>query len=74
MERLLDNIALLDYPKEKLEIQVLDDSTDESFESTKNHIERLKNQGLDIKHVTREDRSGFKAGALKEGLKVGLAG
>ncbi|WP_375252795.1 cellulose synthase family protein [Dokdonia donghaensis] len=70
MERLLDNIALLDYPKEKLEIQVLDDSTDESFESTKNHIERLKNQGLDIKHVTREDRSGFKAGALKEGLKV----
>lgn len=70
MERLLDNIALLDYPKEKLEIQVLDDSTDESFERTKNHIERLKNQGLDIKHVTREDRSGFKAGALKEGLKV----
>ena len=70
MERLLDNIALLDYPKEKLEIQVLDDSTDESFESTKNHIARLKNQGLDIKHVTREDRSGFKAGALKEGLKV----
>lgn len=70
MERLLDNIALLDYPKEKLEIQVLDDSTDESFESTKNHIERLKNQGLDIKHVTREDRSGFKAGALKEGLKI----
>lgn len=70
MERLLDNIALLDYPKEKLEIQVLDDSTDESFERTKNHIERLKNQGLDIKHVTREDRSGFKAGALKEGLKI----
>lgn len=70
MERLLDNIALLDYPKEKLEIQVLDDSTDESFERTKNHIERLKNQGLDIKHVTRDDRSGFKAGALKEGLKI----
>ena len=68
MERLLDNIALLEYPKEKLEIQVLDDSTDESLQSTKEHIERLQKTGLDIKHVTREDRSGFKAGALKEGL------
>lgn len=70
MERLLDNIALLEYPKEKLEIQVLDDSTDESFQTTKSHIARLKDKGLDIKHVSRTDRSGFKAGALKEGLKV----
>lgn len=70
MERLLDNIALLEYPKEKLEIQVLDDSTDESFETTRLHINRLCKNGLDIKHVTRSDRSGFKAGALKEGLKV----
>ncbi|MFT5752098.1 MAG: cellulose synthase/poly-beta-1,6-N-acetylglucosamine synthase-like glycosyltransferase [Flavobacteriales bacterium] len=70
MERLLDNIALLEYPQDKLEIQVLDDSTDESFESTAAHIIRLRESGLDIKHVTRADRSGFKAGALKEGLKV----
>ena len=70
MERLLDNIALLDYPSHKLEIQVLDDSTDESFETTRKHIDRLRDTGLDIKHVTRTDRSGFKAGALKEGLKV----
>lgn len=70
MERLLDNIALLDYPKDKLEIQVLDDSTDESFLTTKSHIARLKKTGLDIKHVSRTDRSGFKAGALKEGLKI----
>jgi len=70
MERLLDNIALLEYPKDKLEIQVLDDSTDESLQSTKQHIEKLQKTGLDIKHVTRTDRSGFKAGALKEGLKV----
>lgn len=70
MERLLDNIALLEYPKDKLEIQVLDDSTDESFESTAAHILRLRENDLDIKHVTRSDRSGFKAGALKEGLKV----
>ena len=70
MERLLDNIALLEYPQDKLEIQVLDDSTDESFATTAAHIERLSKNGLDIKHVTRSDRSGFKAGALKEGLKV----
>lgn len=70
MERLLDNIALLEYPKDKLEIQVLDDSTDESLESTKKHIEKLQKTGLDIVHITRTDRTGFKAGALKEGLKA----
>ena len=70
MERLLDNIALLEYPKDKLEIQVLDDSTDESLQTTKAHIERLQKTGLDITQITRVDRSGFKAGALKEGLKI----
>ncbi|NCP60781.1 MAG: glycosyltransferase, partial [Flavobacteriales bacterium] len=70
MERLLDNIALMDYPKNKLEIQVLDDSTDETIKSTFDQIEKLKQQGLDIKQITRTDRSGFKAGALKEGLKI----
>ncbi|MBE9488900.1 MAG: glycosyltransferase [Bacteroidetes bacterium] len=70
MERLLDNIAEIDYPKEKLEIQVLDDSTDESFENTKKHIAQLQSTGLDIQHVLRENREGFKAGALKEGLKI----
>lgn len=70
MERLLDNIVLMDYPKDKLEIQVLDDSTDESFEITAKHIERLQQSGLDIQHISRENREGFKAGALKEGLKT----
>ena len=70
MERLLDNIALLDYPKDKLEIQVLDDSTDETVDSTKTHIKKLSATGLDIKHITRKNRVGFKAGALKEGLKI----
>lgn len=70
MERLLENIALIDYPKEKLEIQVLDDSTDESFDTTALHIIQLQQSGLNIKHVVRNDRQGFKAGALKEGLKV----
>lgn len=70
MERLLDNIAEIDYPKDKLEIQVLDDSTDESLHSTAAHIKELQSSGLDIKHVLRENREGFKAGALKEGLKA----
>jgi len=70
MERLLDNIALIEYPREKLEIQVLDDSTDETVETTKLHVEKLAASGLDIKHIIRTDRSGFKAGALKEGLKI----
>src|SRR5690606_4103030 len=70
MERLLDNISKIDYPREKLEIQVLDDSTDETVESTRKHVEALASTGLDIKHITRTDRSGFKAGALKEGLKI----
>lgn len=70
MERLLDNIAKIDYPKDKLEIQVLDDSTDETVETTRQQIETLKATGLDIKHITRTNRSGFKAGALKEGLEI----
>lgn len=70
MERLLDNIAKIEYPKEKLEIQVLDDSTDESVTSTAQHIKTLQAKGLDIKHIRRKNREGFKAGALKEGLKT----
>lgn len=70
MERLLHNISKMDYPKDKLEIQVLDDSTDESFDTTALQIIDLQEAGLDIKHVLRSDRKGFKAGALKEGLKV----
>ena len=70
MERLLDNIVKLDYPNHKLEIQVLDDSTDESLESTAKQIKSLQNKGFDIQHICRTDREGFKAGALKEGLKI----
>nr|WP_042291567.1 cellulose synthase family protein [Nonlabens ulvanivorans] len=68
MERLLDNIVLLDYPHDKLEIQVLDDSTDETVATTKAHVEKLAATGIDIVHITRKNRVGFKAGALKEGL------
>lgn len=70
MERLLENIAKLEYPREKLEIQVLDDSTDESVETTAAQIKKIKQTGLDIQHIRRTNREGFKAGALKEGLKI----
>lgn len=68
MQRLLDNIVLIDYPKDKLEIQVLDDSTDDSVLETIKLVTKYANQGIDIKHITRQIRTGFKAGALKEGL------
>ncbi len=70
MERLLENIAKIEYPQSKLEIQVLDDSTDESVNDTAASIAKLQETGLDIQHIRRTDRSGFKAGALKEGLKI----
>lgn len=70
IERLLDNISQIKYPEGKLEIQVLDDSTDYSLKLTAEKIKELSAKGLDIKHITRTDRSGFKAGALKEGLKT----
>ena len=68
MDRLLKNIVLIDYPKDKLEIQVLDDSNDESVESTAILIKALQKEGFDIQHIQRTNREGFKAGALKEGL------
>ena len=70
VERLLRNIAKIDYPKDKLEIQVLDDSTDESVLKTTEIIAEIRQNGIDIQHIQRENRSGFKAGALKEGLKI----
>lgn len=70
MERLLENIAKIDYPQHKFEIQVLDDSTDDSLQTTITQINELQSTGLNIYHVTRTDRSGFKAGALKAGLET----
>ena len=70
MKRLLKNIAKLEYPIDKLEIQVLDDSTDESIETTTKQIKLIQAIGIDIQHIRRDNRKGFKAGALKEGLKT----
>ena len=65
VERLLKNIGKITYPKDKLEIQVLDDSTDHSIEKTEEIIQDLQSSGLDIQHIRRVNRSGFKAGASK---------
>ncbi|NCT10054.1 MAG: glycosyltransferase [Flavobacteriia bacterium] len=70
MERLLKNISKINYPKDKLEIQVLDDSTDESVETTAEEVKKIQDLGIDIQHIRRTNRQGFKAGALKEGLKT----
>jgi cellulose synthase/poly-beta-1,6-N-acetylglucosamine synthase-like glycosyltransferase len=70
VDRLIDAVAALDYPKDRLEIQVLDDSTDETTQIVARAVERHAARGLDITHVHRTDRTGFKAGALDAGLKV----
>ena len=69
VERLIDAVARLDYPHDRLEIQVLDDSTDETTERARRAVERHRARGLDIHHLVRENRSGFKAGALAAGLR-----
>ena len=70
VERLLKAACAMDYPKDKLEIQVLDDSTDETIATVANLVEHYRQIGFDINHVRRDSRTGFKAGALKEGLKT----
>ena len=70
VDRLLQATARIDYPKELLEIQVLDDSTDETTEVARLAVDRLVAQGFDAKYLHRTNRTGFKAGALEEGLKV----
>ncbi len=70
VDRLINAVCNMDYPKDKLEIQVLDDSTDETVEVVAKLVEEKQKEGFDIKHIRRESREGFKAGALKEGLKT----
>lgn len=69
VSRLIDTICKMDYPKSKLEIQVLDDSTDETLDITKEKVAEYKAKGFDIKLMQRDDRKGYKAGALKEATK-----
>jgi cellulose synthase/poly-beta-1,6-N-acetylglucosamine synthase-like glycosyltransferase len=70
VKRLIDNIVSIDYPKERMEIQVLDDSTDDTNDIAQKSIEKYRKEGFRIHHITRDDRQGFKAGALKEATKI----
>src|SRR4029434_10833771 len=69
-DRLIDAVCRIDYPRDRLEIQVLDDSTDETRSIAELAVRRHAAHGVDIKYIHRSNRAGFKAGALDEGLKV----
>jgi len=68
VERLIDAVAALDYPRDRLQIQVLDDSTDETTRVAQARVLYHRRRGVDIELIHREQRVGFKAGALREGL------
>ena len=68
LERLLEAVAAFDYPQGKHDIQVLDDSTDETRHIVREKVEELKRRGVAVEHIVRSHRTGFKAGALREGL------
>ena len=70
VERLLESVTGLDYPRPLLEIQVLDDSTDETVRIARAAVEKYKQRGFDIQYIHRADRTGFKAGALENGMKM----
>jgi cellulose synthase/poly-beta-1,6-N-acetylglucosamine synthase-like glycosyltransferase len=68
VERLVKAVTEIDYPRDKFEIQVLDDSTDETTRVAEEIVNRYRKQGFDIHYIHRDDRTGFKAGALENGL------
>ena len=68
--RLIDSVCALDYPRDRLEIQVLDDSTDDTRERVAASVERYRRAGFDITHLHRSERTGYKAGALAAGCAV----
>ena len=72
-DRLIDAVCEMEYPRELLEIQVLDDSTDETTEIAELAVRRHAARGFDITYLHRVDRRGYKAGALEAGLRVAKA-
>lgn len=68
-KRLIDAVCRIEYPKERLHIQVLDDSDDDTIDLIKSIVDDYRFKGFDIVHMHRTDRSGYKAGALKAGMK-----
>jgi cellulose synthase/poly-beta-1,6-N-acetylglucosamine synthase-like glycosyltransferase len=69
-DRLIESVCAIDYPRELLEIQVLDDSIDETRSIAELAVRRYAAQGVDIKYLHRRDRVGYKAGALEAGLRL----
>ncbi len=67
-ERVIRSAITIDYPKDKLQFQVLDDSTDETVEISRKIVHELKEEGYDITLLHRTDRQGFKAGALRDAM------
>jgi cellulose synthase/poly-beta-1,6-N-acetylglucosamine synthase-like glycosyltransferase len=70
VERLIDEVCKIEYPRELLQIQVLDDSTDDTHPFAEALVERYRALGYPIEYHHRRNREGFKAGALQEGLKA----
>jgi cellulose synthase/poly-beta-1,6-N-acetylglucosamine synthase-like glycosyltransferase len=70
VERLIDAVASIDYPKDKFEIQILDDSTDETSAIIASKVALLHQKNISIQHIQRKNRDGFKGGALKHGLAL----
>ena len=70
IERLVEAVSRFDYPRELLDVQVLDDSTDETCEVASACVERHAAQGMPIVYIHRSKREGYKAGALENGLKT----
>ncbi len=69
VERLVKSVTEIDYPRDRFQIQVLDDSTDETVKIAEATVAKYSAQGFDIQYIHRSDRTGFKAGALEHGLK-----
>lgn len=69
-ERVIESAACLDWPADRIEIQVLDDSTDDTRDMVARAVVHWQAEGVDIRHIHREDRRGFKAGALSAGLAL----
>lgn len=70
VERLVDAVAQLDYPADKLQIQVIDDSNDDTVRLAAARVRHWQKKGIDIQHLQRSNRTGYKAGALKEALET----
>lgn len=70
VQRLIDTVCRFEYPSDKLEVQVLDDSDDETVQLISAKVEEWSNAGINIHHIRRSKREGFKAGALQYGMEI----